>query len=177
MKLYRFSPIKTEVQLREALAHVHAECSKLCNEKIGGYLPVAGNIGIFCHYDDEFDELIKLRNQLVDINDNWNQKYYRLHKPLTIPEKDGVPAATYTHLYVRRPDPYRSQVGDADFVMPVDQFKPLKQSLLAGEKKEGVRAFDRPELDMIELHDPDIDALSYVHTHTMEDNMRRQKDE
>lgn len=175
MKLYRFSPIRTKAELLDAVEYVHAACHSLCQQTLGEYLPVAGNIGIFCHYDDEFDRLVELRNELADVNDSWNEKYYRLHEPISIAEKDGIPAATYTHLYIRRADPYRGQVGDADFVMSPETFTPLKKSLLDGVKIKGARAFDRPELDMIELHDPDIDVLSYVHTHTMEDNMRAQE--
>ncbi len=175
MKLYRFSPIQTKAELLEAIEYVHVACHNLCKQTLGEYLPVAGNIGIFCHYDEEFDYLVKLRNELVDVNDNWNEKYYRLHEPISIADKDGIPGAIYTHLYIRRSDPYRGQVGDLDFVMQPEKFSPLKKSLLDGVILKGARAFDRPELDMIELYNPDIDVLSYVHTHTMGDNMRIQE--
>jgi hypothetical protein len=177
MKLYRFSPIQNHEQLMEAIMYTHLACNKLCKQSFDTYLPNAGNIGIFCHYDDEYERLIKMRNELTDVNDNWNQKYYRLHEPITIPAKDGIPKTTYTYLYIRRADPYRAQVGDADFVLRPEKFVPLKQSLLAGTKMKGARAFDRPDLDMIELCDPDIDALAYVHTHTMEDNLKKQSAE
>ncbi len=175
MKLYRFSPIQTEAQLRQAIEYVHRACHALSLHTFDEYLPVAGNIGIFCHYEDELTYLVGVRDQLADVHDNWNQKYYRLHQPISIPAQGGVPEATYTHLYIRRPDPYRAQVGDADFVLGPEKFGPFKQSLLDGTKVKGARAFDRPGLDMIELYDPDVDALSYVHTHTMEDNMRMQE--
>lgn len=175
MKLYRFSPIKDQEQLIKAIEYTHFACQKLCKQILSKYLPVAGNVGIFCHYQDEYDLLVKLRDELSDVNDNWNKKYYRLYKPIVIHAKGGVPKTTYTHLYIRRADPYRAQVGDADFVMNTTIFKPLKESLLEGTKINGIRAFDRPDLDMLELHNPDIDVLSYVHTHTMEDNMRIQK--
>lgn len=175
MKLYRFSPIQTQEELFKAIEYVHFACHELSKQTFGEYLPVAGNIGIFCHYDDEFDRLIKMRDELAGANDNWNQKYYRLHKPITIPAKDGIPETTYTHLYIRRADPYRAQVGDADFVLKPEKFVPFKQSLLDGAKVKGARAFDRPELNMIELYDPDVDTLSYVHMHTMEDNMKAQE--
>ena len=61
MKLYRFSPIKTKEDLFEAIKHVHFECYKLCKQSFGYYLPNAGNMGIFCHYEDEYDNLIKIR--------------------------------------------------------------------------------------------------------------------
>jgi hypothetical protein len=177
MKLYRFSSIQTKEELLKAIKHVHFACHQLCKQTLGEYLPVAGNVGVFCHYDDEFGRLIRMRDELADVNDNWNQKYYRLHEPIIIPAKGDIPEATYTHLYIRRADPYRAQVGDADFVLKPEKFAPLKQSLLDGVELKGARAFDRPELDMIELHDPDVDALAYVHTHTMEDNMKIQREQ
>jgi hypothetical protein len=175
VRLYRFSPVRTKEELFEAIEYVHFACHKLCKQTFREYLPVAGNIGIFCHYDDEFDRLVKMRDELADVNDNWNQKYFRLHESIVVPAKGDVPETTYTHLYIRRADPYRAQVGDADFVLRPEGFVPLKQSLLDGVKVKGARAFDRPELNMIELYDPDVDALAYVHTHTMEDNMKAQE--
>ncbi len=175
MKLYRFSPIQTKEELLQALEYIHVACHQLCKQSFGEYLPVAANIGIFCHYDDEFERLVKFRDELADVNDNWKQKYYRLFEPLTFPAKDGIPAATYTHLYIRFADPYRAQVGDADFVLAAEKYAPLKESLLNGAKVPGARVYTgETKLDMIELYNPDVDALSYVHMHSMEDNVRAQ---
>ena len=52
MKLYRFSPIKDKAELIEAIKHIHFECFKLCKEAFDKYLPVAGNVGLFFHYED-----------------------------------------------------------------------------------------------------------------------------
>ena len=59
MKLYRFSPIKNKEQLIEAIEYTHLKCLELCKKIYGKHLPVAGNIGIFCHYDDEYKFLTK----------------------------------------------------------------------------------------------------------------------
>jgi hypothetical protein len=85
MKLYRFSPIKTEKKLFEAIKHIHFGCYKLCKQAFGLYLPNAGNIGIFCHYDQEYDQLIKIRKELTEGSNNVNQKYFKLHKSMIIP--------------------------------------------------------------------------------------------
>lgn len=79
MKPFRFSPIKDKTQLFKAIKYTHFESYKLCKKNLGHFLPVAGNIGVFCHFEDEFDRLIKIRKELTDMNDNWNQKYFRLH--------------------------------------------------------------------------------------------------
>lgn len=172
MKLYRFSPIKNQDELFEAIKHIHFDCYKLCKQSFGKYLPNAGNVGVFCHYDDEFENLVELRQQITKPSDNPEQKYFELLKPITIKAKEDVPETTYTHLYIRRPDPYRHHVGDIDFYMEPKEYKELKASLQEGKEVKGARIFPRNDLDMIELYDPDIDVLAYVSTSTMTEKVR-----
>lgn len=172
MKLYRFSPIKTKDELLKAVEFTHFACYKLCKQSVGMYLPNAGNIGIFCHYDDEFEKLIKIRKEITEPDDNPDRKYFKLYEPIVIPAKGDVPETTYTHLYIRRPDPYRAQVGDVDFYLAPKEYKKLKDSLLAGKVIKGARIFPRQDLDMIELVDPDVDACGYISTDTMTQKVR-----
>jgi len=172
MKFYRFSPIKSKEELLEAIKHIHLECYKLCKQSFGEYLPNAGNIGVFCHYDEEYEFLTQLRIELTESSDNVDQKYFRLHEPIIIPAEDDIPETTYSYLYVRRPDPYRSHVGDVDFYLEPEKYAELKQSLLNGNKIKGARVFERPDLDMIELYGPDSDALGYVSTEKMTEGVR-----
>jgi len=172
MKLYRFSPIKNEDQLLEAIKYIHFACYELCRKSIGQYLPTAGNVGIFCHYEDEYTLLTKLREQLTEASYNFNQKYYRLIKPIVIPKKDGIPETTYDYLYIRQTDPYRSQVGDVDFVLDHSKYIELKNKIVAGSDIKGARAFSRPDLDMVELYNPDVDVLGYITTETMAERVR-----
>ena len=37
---------------------------------------------------------------------------------------------------------------------------------------KGMEILDRPELDLIKLFDPDIDALSFIGTKNMSENLR-----
>lgn len=172
MKLYRFSPIKSESELLEAITHIHFACFELCKQFFGKYLPVAGNMGVFCHYDDEYEFLIELRKQLTEASDNLNQKYFRLHKLIVIPSRGDVPETTYTFLYIRKPDPYRFHVGDVDFVLEEDKYLELKKSLQDGKIIKGARVFERLDLDMVELYDPDVDALGYVSPREMTEKVR-----
>jgi len=172
MKLYRFSPIKNKSELWEAIKHIHFECHKLCKQSFGHYLPNAGNMGIFCHYDDEYERLIEIRKELTEQSDNSNQKYFQLYEPIIIPTRKDVPETTYTYLYIRKPDPYRHHVGDVDFYLEPEKYMELKQSLLAGKKINGARVFERTDLDMVELYNPDIDALAYVSTKQMTEKVR-----
>ena len=172
MKLYRFAPIKSRDELFQAITHVHFESHKLCKKTFGKYLKNAGNLGVFCHYGAEFISLKKIREKLTESSENPIQKYFRLHDPIVIPKKGNVPVTKYTHLYIRRPDPYRHHVGDVDFYLESKEYQTLKQSLLNGLNMVGVRIFERPDLDMIELYDPDVDALGYVSTKKMTDHVR-----
>ena len=172
MKLYRFSPIKSENELLEAIKHIHLSCFELCKQSLGKYLSVAGNMGVFCHYDDEYEFLIELRKKLTEGSDNTNQKYFRLHNSIVIPAHGDIPKTTYTFLYIRKPDPYRFHVGDVDFVLEEDRYEELKKLLRGGTVIKGARIFERPDLDMIELYDPDTDALGYVGPRAMTERVR-----
>jgi hypothetical protein len=172
MKLYRFSPIENEDQLRKAIEYIHFACYELSHQSFGKSLPNAGNVGVFCHYDNEYDKLVEIRKQLTEPSDDPNQKYFKLHNPIVISARDNVPETTYTHLYIRKPDIYRAQVGDIDFYLEQSEYDELKQSLIAGTPIKGARVFPRNDLDMIELYDPDVDALGYVSTNTMTEKVR-----
>jgi len=175
MKLYRFSPIESEEQLLQAITYAHKACYELCLQVIGEYLPVAGNIGIFTHYEEEFQFLTALRRKLTDETVHYNHKYFKLLTPIRINAEDGVPAATYEYLYIRKPDPYRSQVGDVDFVMDPKKHQALAQSRVTGEFTKRARRFERVEENMIELWDPDIDVIPYIVTRSMSDTIASNK--
>lgn len=176
MELYRFSPIQDKDELLEAIKYTHFACYKLCKRSFGEYLSNAGNVGLFCHYDDEYERLVTLRKELTEPSDDPNQKYFRLHEPIVIPVQGDVPETTYTYLYIRKPDPYRHHVGDVDFYLEPEKYSQLKQSL-DGKKIKGARVFPRNDLDMIELYDPDVDALAYISTNTMTEKVRKKLSE
>lgn len=167
MKLYRFSPINTETALLEAIQHVHVSGHKLSYNSFGKYLDKSGNIGIFCHYEDEYEFLTKLRKQLTDEAMNFNNKYFKLKQPITIPQIDDIPGATYEYLYIRQPDPYRYQVGDIDLCVDRLEYKQLKQLVMNGDTKSARTYEGKSDLDMIELFDADMDVLAYVVDHKM----------
>ncbi len=172
MQFYRFSPIQSKDALLEAIKHIHFACFELCKKAFGKYFPVAGNMGVFCHYDDEYKFLTELRKKLTEESDNVNQKYFRLHNPIVIPAHGDVPETIYTFLYIRKPDPYRFHAGDVDFVLEEEKYNELKKSLQSGKRIKGARIFERPDLDMVELYDPDVDALGYVSPREMTEKVR-----
>lgn len=177
MQLYRFSPIKGQDELLKAIEHIHVESYRLCKQSFGEYLPNSGNVGVFCHYQDEYETLTKLREQLTESSENYNQKYFRLHKPIIIPAKDDVPETTYEFLYIRQPDPYRHHVGDVDFYLPEYEYIKLKEEIENGKEIAGARLFPSSRLEMIELYDPNSDVLAYVSTEKMTDLVKTTKSE
>lgn len=172
MKLYRFSPIESREQLFEAIKYIHFACYKFCKESFGKYYPNAGNIGVFCHYDSEYESLTKIRKEITLSSEDEDRKYFELREPIVIPAEGDIPETTYTHLYIRKPDPYRHHVGDIDFYIEQDEYAELKQSMQAGTKIPGARIFPRSDLDMIELYNPDSDALAYLSPKTMTEKVR-----
>lgn len=168
MKQFRFSPIKDRMQLFKALEHIHRESHKLCRQNLGRLLSVAGNIGVFCHFEDEFEYLVGLRKEMTDIGNHWNHKYFRLHEPIVFVATDGVPQATYTYLYIRKPHIKSPNVGDADFYLPPSEYEKLKQEVLAGTFPKGVRMFERSDLDLVRLFDPDIDVSAFVGSYDLD---------
>lgn len=166
MKLYRFSPIGSEPELLRAIRYIHRAGHTLCREKTGKFLPVRGFIGVFCHYDREYAYLTRLCEAMTIRAGNFNNKYFLLKNPITIRKTQGIPQAVYTHLYIRKPDPYRAQVGDLDFFMEKNPYSELKRDIENRKAPGGVRMLpDHPGHELIELYHPDIDACAYIQLH------------
>ncbi len=162
MPTFPMSPILHEDQLHHALAHIHKACHTLCFQTLHTYLPVAGNIGIFSHSEEEYEALTTIQANLTDSLDAVYGKYYRLHSPISIQINGEIPSAIYTHLYIRKPDPNKPQIGDLDFYLESKAYAELKQYVLGGTVLGARILPNRPELDLIELYDPKLDALGYV---------------
>lgn len=171
MNKFRFSPITSEKELLNTIEYLHIECHRLINKKLGKFLPVAGDVCIFCHFDDEYEKLTEISKDLVVSSKNQNQKYFQLKEPFLIPAKDEIPAATYEWLYIRKPNPKSPQVGDIDFVLTDEQYNELKESVTANQIKDA-RVYDRPGWDMIEILENEIDALPYICTKNMAEKVR-----
>ena len=132
---------------------------------------------MFVHYDDEYEQMTELRKKLTEDSGNALQKYFALREPIAIPAINDIPQTSYTHLYIRKPDPYRHHVGDMDFFLSQEKYNRLKAEMLAGKRVPGARIFDRPDLDMIELYSPDSDVLAYVSTKKMSGLVKAKRSE
>jgi len=158
---FRFSPIRDMSRLSEALFHIHISCHRLCKQSLGMYLPVAGNIGIFSHSEEEYSLLTRLQQELVDRTKSVYGKYFLLHEPVIFPVTGDIPETTYTHLYIRKPDIKKPHVGDLDFYLSPPTYMDFKQKVQNGAVP-GARLLERADLDLVELFHQDIDALGYV---------------
>jgi len=150
--LYRFSPIQNQKELFAAVAYIAEQTTTLCQKITGERLPIP-YLTIFAHYPDEYDVMRAIVAELGAITEANNGIAVELDQPL--------PAAgqSLTRLRIRRPDPYRMQVGCNDFD-PGD-YPTFKQHHLAAHP-DNLRLIERPDYEMIEFFDPDFDVLAYV---------------
>ena len=150
--IYRFSPITNKDQLLEAIDYVAQQTTQLSTKITGREYPI-GYLTIFSHYSDEFDGLIKIVQNL-GVQDGANNGFsFLLHKPIVLLRGD------LTRVRIRKPDPYRMQVGCDDFVVP--DFIEFRNEFL-DTHPDNLRLIKRPEHEMIEFFDPSFDVLAYV---------------
>ena len=151
-QLYRFSPIRDEKELREAVVYVVDKTSDLAKKIIGKTLPI-NSLTIFAHYPDEFEKLSGMVKALGNFVNENNGPRVALHEPIK------VRANTIIHLRIRIPDPYRMQVGCNDFDVP--DYIAFKNEYLS-KHPNNLRLITRETYEMIEFFDPDVDILAYI---------------
>lgn len=154
------------MEILDYIKPIHIDCHKLCILILNTYLPVAGNIGIFTHSEEEYKQLTEISKELTKPTNNPNQKYFELHKPITIGEENNTPEATYTHLYIRKPDytDYGKYKGDVDFILSTEEYEKLKLSVLKGDYANGATLYDRPGWDTVQLVSKEIASVAYIST-------------
>ncbi|MBI3620392.1 hypothetical protein HY214_04615 [Candidatus Roizmanbacteria bacterium] len=152
MKIYRFSPIRDEKELREAVVYVVEKTSDLAKKVIGKTLPIS-SLTFFAHYPDEFEKLSGIVKTLGNFVNENNGPRVALHEPIKVGEN------TIIHLRIRKPDPYRMQVGCNDF--NISDYAAFKNKYLP-KHSNNLRLIERKDYEMIEFFDPDFDVLAYV---------------
>lgn len=160
--------------LLNIIEEIHFEAHELCVRAFGRLLPNAGNIGIFCHYDDEYELFVQIKDELTEPSENPAQKYFKLKEPITIAARNGAPQTTYNHLYVRKPDPspYGKHSGDIDFYLPDDEFVKLVTEMKNGKIVKSAQLYDQSGEPIIELSSSETSALAYVSTEAMAQKVR-----
>lgn len=158
-------------KLLSMIEKIHIDCFKLCKASLGKYLSIAGNVGIFCQSDKEYEELNKIKEKITFKSNNPKQKYYELMKPIIIESTNNIPKAIYTHLYIRKPQDDSHQRGDVDFVLSDNDYKLLKKKVENGLiNNAGI--YDRIGWDMIKLSNKNINSLAFIGTKNMCEKVR-----
>lgn len=166
-------PIKNREQLTERMRRIHFECHYLCNEVLGEYLQVAGNIGVFTHSKQEYKRLTGVVDNLTEKSQEPDRKYFKLHKPFVVEQKSDIPKVEYGYLYIRKSKDHLSEyIGDVDFIAEPDRYEKLKKSLKSSNGISGVEIYDRPGWDMIKLSLPEKDSVAFIGTEEMTKKVR-----
>ena len=146
--IYRFSPIKNEGEIDEALAYMTLELEKLSDEVIKQVLPI-NTLKIFAHYQAEYDYL---HSYVVNLGENspFSSDTSRYAKVARKIENHNI-----EYIGVRIVDPYRLHVGCGDY--EIENFNEIK------EKYKGTSPYIRVfSEDMLEIWHPDFDVLGYI---------------
>lgn len=164
-KIYRFSPIAKRAVLLEAIEYVAKQATKMLFRNQGYTLPIK-YVTIFSHFNDEYEELKKLSAELGVQSGTNNGVKIVLENPIQVRamklEVNGR-EEDITHfieaIRIRKPDPYRMQVGCCDFEYEGDYEWLADTETLSNSV---ARRIQRPDMDMVEFHDPNFDVLAYV---------------
>ena len=151
-RLYRFSPITSKAGLLEAVMYTANKSTELSKKITNNQYPIA-SLTIFSHYPNEFEELKKFILELGNLHTENNGPFVKLSEPIQLSN------VKLDLLRIRKPDPYRMQVGCNDFSVP--DYPEFKERYLKSTSSN-LRLIERPEYEMIELFDPDFDVLAYV---------------
>jgi hypothetical protein len=164
MDLYRFSPIESQSALADAIAYVATECTWLFFNVTGFVAPIR-SLTIFAHYPDEYDALVRMQSDLGELRSDQNGPRIKLADPIVIEvgvlEVNGVRETvtqTIEYLRIRRPDPYRMQVGCCDY--EIEDYWDFKEFF--GFRAESPRTIQRRDYEMLEFFDPSSDVLGYA---------------
>lgn len=167
----KFDPITSMEELLQTISYIHFESYKLSKQAFGKYFPNAGNMGIFCQSDEEYDFLNKLKEEITYPSDNPNQKYFTLKEPIIIEAQDDIPRIRYEYLYIRKPDPtpYGKNRGDVDFYSD-DAFEELSSKVKTGNIQNTELSEQAGVGVMIKIQGEDVPA--YISTKKMTELIR-----
>lgn len=131
-----------------------------------GYTLPIKYVTIFAHYEKEYKELVQFASRLgtqTDTNNGIKTTLANKIEILTMKlEINGVQQdmlEVIESIRIRKPDPYRMQVGCCDFEYSDDYLWLASTETLASS---GTRRIQRDDIDMVEFFNPDFDVLAYV---------------
>jgi len=161
-------------ELLSILNQLHIESYQLLKYKFNNYFPNAGNIGIFCQSNEEFEKFNKIKEVITLNTDNNNQKYFTLKKPIVVPKINDIPEITYTYLYIRKPDltPYGKYRGDIDFFTTQEDLNIMMNKVL-NNPIDGLEIYHQKGVgNLIQISNPKFKTVAYLSTKEITENIR-----
>ncbi len=147
-------------ELKIKIQNIVKRAKELKDKYTDQYNAPVNYVCIFCQNEVEFEELSKLAQKIGRVI---KQTY---SGPLFLIEPVETAAGKVRLLKIRKPDPTRPQQGDADFT--VKDYQSFKEKYL---KLPNFSLIKRPEFEMIELKDLDLDVLAYFSYPTLEESL------
>lgn len=142
--------IKTEKNTKELVKDIVKKAQALKDQYTDEGLASVNYACIFSQDEDEYQKLMriaKVMGKMIKTTQSGN--LYKINPIETS-------AGQLKLLKIRMPDVTRPERGDADFT--VSDYPKFKEKHLP---KEGFKLIERPDMEMIELIDPDFDVRAY----------------
>jgi len=137
--------------LRTCAQHIVSDAQALKDKHVVEQKDAPVNYAcVFAQSDGEYEALLQEAQELGKIVKNTKMG------PVFLVEPIETVAGPLRLVKIRKPDPERTERGDADFT--VADYPTFKTSVLG---KPGYKLIDRPDMEMIELADPEFDVLAY----------------
>lgn len=135
---------KTSIQI------IVAEASKLRDARTTEHEAPVNYACVFSQNEQEYESLLAVAKQLGKVVQETAMG------PVFYIESLDTIAGSLRLVKIRKPDPKRTERGDADFT--VSDYPSFKKTYLG---KPGFKIIERPNMEMIELVDPEFNALAY----------------
>ena len=135
--------------LKKVVVHIIAEADKLKKKFVSDPAPV-NYACIFCQSDDEYTTFLETTKQIGKVvQDTKAGPIFQIAPLETV-------AGELQLLKIRKPDPTRTERGDADFTL--SNYNEFKKEHL---HQTGYTLITRENCEMIELKDPDFNIRVY----------------
>ena len=141
--------MKTD-ELKELVKNIVEQATALKDKHIEHKDAPVNYACIFSQSQEEYEELLEAANKIGEIiKDTPTGPLFHIEPLQTI-------AGALKLLKIRRHDPTRPENGDADFT--ISDFQSFEKEYLS---KPNFKMIKRPDLNMIELMDPDFNVRAY----------------
>ena len=140
----------TTDDLKKLAQRIVAESHRLSAAHTSEHQAPVNYACVFTQNDVEYEEMVKVARQLGSVAQETAMGPVFHMAPLS------TEAGILRLLKIRRPDPKRSERGDADFT--VADYETFKKTYLG---RPGFSIIKRTEMEMIELIDPSYNVIAY----------------